>query len=220
MVNSTLLQHDFEDWVLRDGGRPALICRDERYSYGDVASRAYGIGRALEQCGVRRGDRVALFLDNGVEFVAGMLATLTLGAVFMPINPSTKHDKLAYMLGDARAVVLLTEDSLEMTWGPAVAASPSVRSVFVAGDASVGGRGARAWPEPAETPATEPGLIDQDLAAIIYTSGSTGDPKGVMLTHLNMVSAARRSAPTSGCARTTSSSARCRWPSTTGSTRS
>ena len=194
MPNGTLLQHDFEGWCLRDGGRAALVCGRERYSYADVASRARGIVVALRQRDVRRGDRVALFLDNGVDFVAGMLATLTIGAIFMPINPSTKQDKLAYMLSDARAAALLTEESLARTWRPAVASSASIRSVFVAGAKRLAESDTLPWPEAIEevaTGPTDPGLIDQDLAAIIYTSGSTGFPKGVMLTHLNMVSAAR-----------------------------
>jgi amino acid adenylation domain-containing protein len=185
-----LLQHDFEGWAVRDADRAVLVCGPERYTYGELARRAQAVAAALRERGIRRGDRVALFLDNGVEFVAGMLATLTLGAVFMPINPSTKEDKLAYMLGDARAGALLTHDSLAHVWGPAVASSPSVRSVVVAGQAVDAGGAVLPWPGPGDAPA-EPDSIDQDLAAIIYTSGSTGVPKGVMLTHLNMVSAAR-----------------------------
>jgi len=186
-----LLHHDFEGWVARHADRVALVCGQERHTYGDLARRAQSIAAALRRRGVRRGDRVALFLDNGVEFVAGMVATLTLGAVFMPINPSTKEDKLAYMLGDARVCALLTHESLAQVWGPAVASSPSVRSVFVAGHAGGAGTAVLPWPAPGADSLADPDSIDQDLAAIIYTSGSTGFPKGVMLTHLNMVSAAR-----------------------------
>jgi long-chain acyl-CoA synthetase len=188
-----LLQGDFEEWAARDANRVALVCGPNRCTYGQLGRHAQAVAAALRERGIRRGDRVALYLDNGFEFVAGMLAALRLGGVFMPINPSTKEEKLAYMLGDARASALLTHDSLAQIWSPAVASSPSIRSVFVAGDTIDPGDARSAvlpWPEAGEAPA-DPDSIDQDLAAIIYTSGSTGQPKGVMLTHLNMVSAAR-----------------------------
>ncbi|MBE7418029.1 MAG: AMP-binding protein [Ideonella sp.] len=189
-----LLHHDFESQVVRHGGKVALICAEARYTYADVDRAARAIAAALQAAGVQRGDRVALFLDNGIEFVAGVLGILKIGAVFMPINPLTKDDKLAYMLGDARASAVLTSAALEPVWSAAVPKVASVRAVFVAGSASAGSSASpcREWPA-ADAPAAfqSPSTIDQDLASIIYTSGSTGFPKGVMLTHLNMVSAAR-----------------------------
>jgi long-chain acyl-CoA synthetase len=190
-----LLQHDFENTVARAPGQTALVCGATRHSYADLAERAHRLASALHARGVRRGDRVAIFIDNSVEFVVGMLASLRLGAVFMPVNPLTKHDKLAYMLDDARASALLTSGVLAPVWADALPASSSVHSVFVEGECPSNDARVHAWPAfPTGTPAAalpEPGTIDQDLAAIIYTSGSTGFPKGVMLTHLNMVSAAR-----------------------------
>lgn len=189
--DGVLLQHGFEGWVARDADRIAVVCGQERYTYGDLARRAQAIAVALQQRGVSRGDRVALFLDNGAEFVAGMVATLMLGAVFVPINPSTKDDKLAYMLGDARASALLTHQSLAHVWGAAVGSCPSIQSIFVVGGSGDASTTVLPWPEPGVGAVADSNAIDQDLAAIIYTSGSTGFPKGVMLTHLNMVTAAR-----------------------------
>jgi long-chain acyl-CoA synthetase len=190
-----LLHHDFEASLSRQPLKVAIVCGAVRHSYADIDLRATGLASALSRRGVQRGDRVALFLDNGIEFVAGVVAILRLGAVFMPINPLTKSDKLAYMLANARASALLTSDGLATTWSASLAQVNSLHTVFVAGavpepaDARVS-----AWPGADAAPgrpASNPGTIDQDLASIIYTSGSTGFPKGVMLTHLNMVSAAR-----------------------------
>jgi len=147
----------------------------------------------LEQRGVRRGDRVALFLENSIEFVAGVLAILRIGAVFMPINPLTKTDKLAYMLKDARASALLTSDLLSSVWASGLSQLPALHTALVSGAVHrVADTRAIAWPDLNRSPRRqlkETGTIDQDLASIIYTSGSTGSPKGVMLTHLNMLSA-------------------------------
>jgi amino acid adenylation domain-containing protein len=189
-----LLHHFFDDTLARRPDHTALVCGDERHSYAALDRHAHALAAALQRRGVVRGDRVALFLENGVEFVAGVLAVLRLGAVFMPVNALTKDDKLAYMLRDARASALLTQASLSPAWRAAIGEAPSVHTVVVAGDHQ-GPVDTRllAWPDgtaPA-APLPDPGTIDCDLASIIYTSGSTGFPKGVMLSHLNMVSADR-----------------------------
>jgi amino acid adenylation domain-containing protein len=190
-----MLLHEFlAASVSQKPDKVALVCESQTYTYAQLAQRVAELAVELQRCGVARGDRVALFLDNGVELVAGVFAALVAGAVFMPVNPLTKSDKLAYMLNDSRAAALITHSSLASVYEDALALNRTVLSCIVAGRGE--GRDPRIvrYPEAmaGKSPAPrDPGLIDQDLAAIIYTSGSTGDPKGVMLTHLNMVSAAR-----------------------------
>jgi long-chain acyl-CoA synthetase len=188
-----LLHHAFDATRARRPDHPALVCAGLRVTYAELDQRADALAALLQQRGVQRGDRVALFLDNSVEFVAGVLAVLRVGAVFMPVNALTKHDKLAYMLRDARAAALLTQATLSDVWRAALADAATVHTVVVTG-ADDGPTDARlqAWPEAGEAAAPhDSGTIDCDLASIIYTSGSTGFPKGVMLSHLNMVSAMR-----------------------------
>jgi len=128
-----------------------------------------------------------------VESVVSVYGTLKIGAVFMPVNALTKTDKLAYMLNDARAACLVTHTALRGIWDEALAQSTSVRACIVVGG-EIGESGADRFLSYRRATATggmmriEP-AIDQDLASIIYTSGTTGEPKGVMLTHLNMVTA-------------------------------
>jgi long-chain acyl-CoA synthetase len=187
-----LLHQFFEDTVERLPDKQALVVDGRRFTYGELAEQVDVLVAALQACGVGRGDRVALFLDNHVEMVCAVFAALKLGAVFMPINPLTKADKLAYLLNDSRAAALLTQGSLAGPYGAALALSPDVRVVWVvAAKAGLEDQDARVRPWPTASGAALPSqqTIDQDLAAIIYTSGSTGDAKGVMLTHLNMVSA-------------------------------
>jgi amino acid adenylation domain-containing protein len=186
-----MLLHDFfSDTVARLPDKTALVCDGTRYTYAELASRVNTLAHTLRRQGVTRGDRVALFLDNSVEMVVGIYATLAIGAVFMPVNALTKQDKLGYMLNDSRASALVTHANLQDVWQGALAANNTVIAAIVVGGESA----ARCIVYPTEKVAirvTEPATIDQDLASIIYTSGSTGDPKGVMLTHLNMVSATR-----------------------------
>jgi acyl-CoA synthetase (AMP-forming)/AMP-acid ligase II len=115
------------------------------------------------------------------------------GAVLVPVSAQTKTDKLAFLLADTRATALVTNSLLAGQWQAALARS-MVRTCRVHGAAD-GARfehdpRTRPWPGASDpAPSVAVRRNDQDLAALIYTSGTTGLPKGVMLTHLNMVSA-------------------------------
>ncbi len=192
-----LLHHALESSARRLPGKTALVSESERVTYAQLAGRVDQLARLLQARGVRRGDRVALLLDNCVELVVGVYATLRIGAAFMPVSAMSKSGKLAYLLENSGASALLTQESLREVWREALGRSGSgVHTCVVTGrpgrEAEPGdGREVR-WPadgERADAPGVEPSTIDLDLASIIYTSGSTGQPKGVMLTHLNMSSA-------------------------------
>lgn len=194
-----MLLHDFfQHSAAQHPEHTALVSDGQRHSFAQLQHQAAQLARHLQAQGLQRGDRVALFMDNRVEMAVAVWAVLQAGGVFMPINPLTKADKLAYMLNDARARLLLTQDTLAGVWQAALAHNTSVELAWVCGGGVAAQQAhvhtdarAQAWPatnDGAEPP-LDAGLIDQDLAAIIYTSGSTGDPKGVMLSHLNMVSA-------------------------------
>lgn len=189
-----LLHQLFEQSVNQAPDKVALVFEGTNHTYADINRRANQLAASLQHRGVQRGDRVATFMDNSVEAVVAIYAALKCGAVFMPINPLTKRDKLAYLLNDSRASALIAHAALKVEFEDALLRNQSVHTCYVTGlreDTQL--TDPRCLPYPAETSQllAVPATIDQDLAGIIYTSGSTGDPKGVMLTHLNMVSAAR-----------------------------
>ena len=176
----------------------ALIADGASYTYEALLDAALRLGRTLQDSGVRRGDRVGIYLDNSWPAAVAIYGTLLAGAVITVINPQTKAEKLAYMLGDSGATALITEQSLAPVFSEALVATPTVRTVICSGDLPaeltaasgrtvIGFANAIASADPHVAP---PGVIPIDLAALIYTSGSTGNPKGVMLTHQNMVFAA------------------------------
>ena len=96
-----LLHHSFEEYRPPPARQDrAGLRRRAPYLRRHRSRASSALARLLRARGVRRGDRVALFLDNGIEMVVGVYAALRLGAVFMPVNPLTKEDKLAYLLND------------------------------------------------------------------------------------------------------------------------
>jgi amino acid adenylation domain-containing protein len=176
----------------------ALVCQGQRLSYAELDARSNALAHALVGLGVTRGDRVVVFADNTVETVVSFWATLKANAVIVIVNPLTKADKLAYLLNDSRAVVLITDGHITPVFADAAAKSPHLKAVIISGtldkDRTRDLPGVTAWDDTQrdEVRALSPArrCIDVDLAAIVYTSGSTGDPKGVMLTHRNMLTAA------------------------------
>ena len=87
--------------------KTALVCANRRLTYREVEERANRLAHSLIAEGIERWDRVAVFLDNSVESVVSIFAILKAGAVFLVVNPTTKVDKLAYILNNCRAKGLI-----------------------------------------------------------------------------------------------------------------
>jgi amino acid adenylation domain-containing protein len=173
--------------------KAAIIVEGQPYTYTQLVDAARRLASALQARGLRRGDRVAIYMDNTWPCVVSVYATLLAGGVFLVVNPQTKADKLEYVLRDSGARLLLTDAHLLNIFEPAVAEAADLLQIIMSGPVPSGGRigtkpvtGFDAALEEGGTPA-EAGVISLDLAALIYTSGSTGNPKGVMQTHQSMV---------------------------------
>ena len=139
---------------------------------------------------------MAVHLENGIEAVLSILGALRAGAVFVPINPTTKGSKLGYLLADSRASLLVSDRrSAQAVAEARDIAGPSTTVVMTGvenGRALTGVSFPFVRFEDMASAATDlalPRRIDLDLAALIYTSGSTGRPKGVMMTHANILAA-------------------------------
>lgn len=176
-------------------GKTAIVDGKRRLTYAELGAAVRRFAAALQAGGVAPGDRVAVYLGNVAEAAIAMYGILHAGAVFMPVNPLTRGGKLSALLRDAGASALVSSAALAAVWEPALAALPSVRFAVVCGGAPPAPSASRiAWDDFLASSdggtARDTATGDDDLAALIYTSGSTGDAKGVMLTHVNMLTVA------------------------------
>lgn len=150
---------------------------DTTLTWRELNARANALARHLQAAGMGRGDKVALLLPNGPEFITGFFATLKIGAAVVPVNVRLTPPEIGYILEDSEAAVVVFDDALRPVVEGAVARlARAPKCVLSAHDLS-------GLPGKYET--TDPGIevSPGDLAEIIYTSGTTGKPKGVMLSH-------------------------------------
>lgn len=161
----------------------AIRCGSHAITYRGLADAALRCAAGLAGLGVRRGDRVAIALPNSIDAAIAIYGTLCAGAAFVPLNPTIKADKLAAILADSGASVLVCAPSFADLVPRLLAERPAL-AIVVAGDGLPAGTLALA---DLSGPALPHAPLEVDLAAIIYTSGSTGMPKGVTLSHRNMV---------------------------------
>jgi long-chain acyl-CoA synthetase len=170
----------------RHGGRTVAL------SSTDVHRRAAALAHALRARGITRGDRVALLANNAVAWLVADFGILYAGAVVVPMFATTADDQVAFILADSEAKLLFVDDAARAA--QLRAAVPNAPAVFaLAGegpgtlDELVRAGEAQAGDDALLRSYTD-GIGENELAVLIYTSGTTGQPKGVMLSHRNLVS--------------------------------
>ncbi len=173
------------------GERPALICAitGRTITYAQLRDVVERTAAGLAGLGIAKGDVCAIFAANSPDYVIAVLAIVRLGAVVTTASPMYTKDDLKKQLEDSRARVLITQMAFAPTWSEAIAGSTVERVVTFDAPGAAGGSAelisfatlsaARAAPRVTIAP--------DDLVALPYSSGTTGLPKGVMLTHANLV---------------------------------
>ncbi|MCB1689740.1 MAG: acyl-CoA ligase (AMP-forming), exosortase A system-associated [Halioglobus sp.] len=178
---------------------PALLYKKETLSYKQLAGEVERFAHSICGLGLGLDERVAIYLPKQLEVVVGIFGAAAAGGVAVPINPMLKAQQVSHILRDCNVRVLITSPSRAKQLQEILPDCHDLNFLVLTGPAKeppqVDGTRTLSWDELLSTPAVKPpGRIDSDMAAILYTSGSTGSPKGVVLSHLNMVAAAESSA--------------------------
>jgi amino acid adenylation domain-containing protein len=152
----------------------AVVASSEQLTYDELNRRANQLAHHLQTLGVGQNTLVGLCVERSLDMVIGLLGILKAGAAYVPLDPSSPMERLAYMLEDASASVLVT-------WHTIATSLPisDIRLVCLDSDASTIAQ------QPTGEPPCE--ITSDDLAYVIYTSGSTGRPKGVQITHYSLL---------------------------------
>lgn len=154
-------------------------------------------GANFRKIGIKRGDRVAIYLEKRVEMVVAAFACSTIGAVFVPVNPLLKPVQVAHIVGDCAARLLVSSQIrwqlLDSTFQSFDSLRVQLVDQFSYCESNAVGRETYGWSvmQALSAEDNEINQTEQDLAAIFYTSGSTGKPKGVMLSHRNLIAGAQ-----------------------------
>ena len=173
--------------------KPALIIEGQIYTYRQLDQASSQLACWLQQQGMKKGDRLAIYLENSFAAAISIYAAIKLGAIFVVINHQIKSAKLERIIVDAEASILIAQENLQQQFLPLLETIPLTilcvgfkenlsaqesHSVMVDFDQVL---------QESSDGYLVPDIIPSDLVALIYTSGTTGDPKGVMHTQSSMV---------------------------------
>jgi long-chain acyl-CoA synthetase len=176
----------------------AVIFRDVKLTYRELDERVNAFAHALMNMGICKGQTVGLFMKNCPEYLISWFAVTRVGAIVSPLNPSYKEHEVTYQLNNSEAVALVTQYELLPLVETLRAKIPTLKRVISIGpdthvlESHLYSFNGLLRMHPVQSPAV-PKLVWEEVVALPYSSGTTGLPKGVMLSHRNLVSNACQS---------------------------
>jgi long-chain acyl-CoA synthetase len=199
------LNEIFVQSARRTPDRPMLSVKSDKswitHTYKDIADNVDSLGRALRGRGIVAGDRVAILSENRPEWLIVDFASLSFGAVTVPVYPSLPPNQIQPILADSGAKAVFVSDVTQIAKIDALTASlPSLSLVVLMGQSSANAahvrfddllREGRDFGASESNSGIGTNITDESLASLVYTSGTTGIPKGTMLSHANFTSEIR-----------------------------
>lgn len=169
--------------------RKILIFKDKKINYRELNMDANRLSYGLNELGMKSGDKIAILLGNCPEFIISYFGVLKAGGTAVPLNTLLKAEETRFILNDSGASTLITSPTFMQMIGPLRPRLDKLENIIIVGEPL--SPGTRSFNELIVRQPTERAMIGGvagDVAVIIYTSGTTGHPKGVMLTHHNLIS--------------------------------
>ncbi len=184
-----LLHHMLDSSAQAFPKKEALVHAQQRLTFAQVAHQTASLAHGLRQAGLKRGDRVGIYLDTSVPQVLSIFATSQAGGVFVPINTQLFPEQIVHIASDCEIKALIVTASKLRALGDCLKQMASLAFLVVVPDDE--SLPQLDWPihsfddlcRHMPLSRADDGAIGKDLAALLYTSGSTGKPKGVMLSH-------------------------------------
>ncbi|XP_014553644.1 hypothetical protein COCVIDRAFT_107135 [Bipolaris victoriae FI3] len=175
-LDTTILGHSLprllQNTAKRHHEKIAMICGEEKVTFGKLTTLATQLARILVNRGIRRGEVVGIALNRSIDLVVALLAVMKTGAAYMPIDPDFPTDRIRHMIEDASPILVIVGASTRLasqSWGCATLDLDETRHEMAESKSQIGSINVNPKAE--------------DLAYVIYTSGSTGKPKGVEISH-------------------------------------
>jgi acyl-CoA synthetase (AMP-forming)/AMP-acid ligase II len=170
--------------AVRYPDKTALVCGDERLTYRELEQNIRRVANGLRAQGAGPGDRIVVFLSNGIEIVELFFAAFSIGAIVVPVTTRLTSHELQHICADSRPFAIVFDES-EPSIAGVLEANPE--SIWIATGNKFEGAVHYAELRQAEPAPLPPLSIESDDAVIMYTSGTTGKPKGAIITHANIV---------------------------------
>jgi len=163
----------------------AMICVEERLTYGQLLERVHSLACGLHNLGIGKGDKVIALLPAGPEFACLFFALAELGGVIVPLNPQLRPRTLGQILTDIDPLMLVSDHPLE---ADLLASAISLKHIIMTRDGEATFLSLRDIMSVASADQLAPAAVSpDDLLAILYTSGTTGIPKGTMHSHRTLI---------------------------------
>jgi len=185
------IRKTLEQTVNRFANKPGIIFEDCEIPFCEIQEQTLKLANVLQTCGIRKGDKIAIYLPNSPEYVYSYLACFHLGAVGVPLDFMLKGDELSSCLGHSETKVLIAKNRPDVDLKEIQEAVDSLQTIILCGEAGEETYDSKCLQyddatAKASTDLLEVTIADSDPALIMYTSGTTGKPKGILLNYKHL----------------------------------
>ena len=176
--------------AFKNGSKKYIFFKDIVYTYEQAEKLCNKISRVLAFSGIRKGDRVAIMMENSPYFIFAAFAVSKAGGIIVPVNTFLKDKEVSYIVSNCEATAIFTSEKFKGIISKVKEDCACVQSVFSFDDSAAnwGAENVLVKDKNMSELPLEIDITKEDTAVIIYTSGTTGAPKGAMLSHGNLIS--------------------------------